>query len=432
VKLSYFYLRYVRNSIFCIFFLAIFVGCSGSKKVLQKNTLNYLSSVSYDNQFTGLLVVEAQKRDTLLNFNGKKYFTPASVTKIFTLFAASELLQDRLPSLKFINSNDTLYVEGMGNPTLLHSYYNDSTALKFIAGYNNVALHLNNFKDEKLGPGWSWDDYQFAYQVEKGSLPIYGNVTTISSTDSLIVHPSYFKNRVIRKDSTINRNQEQNLFYYGPIRNDTLTVPLKTSAELINYLLEQATGMQIKLIDKMPVGKKEILYGIPTDSVLVKMMHQSDNFLAEQLMIMASASLSDSLDTRIAIKHVLENQLKNLKQKPRWVDGSGLSRYNLFTPESVVQVLGKMYDSIPREKLLTYFPAGGVSGTLENWYQGNPEPYVYAKSGSLGNNYNLSGYLITKSGKTLIFSFMNNHFRRPSSEVKENMQQILEQIRDEY
>jgi D-alanyl-D-alanine carboxypeptidase/D-alanyl-D-alanine-endopeptidase (penicillin-binding protein 4) len=129
---------------------------------------------------------------------------------------------------------------------------------------------------------------------------------------------------------------------------------------------------------------------------------------------------------------MLENQLLDLKQPPRWVDGSGLSRYNLFTPESMVTVLSKMYRNVPRQRLFSFFPVGGASGTLKDWYGGNPKPYIYAKSGSLGNNYCLSGYLLTKSGKTLIFSFMNNHFRHPSWEVKKQMEQIFEEIRDTY
>jgi len=196
--------------------------------------------------------------------------------------------------------------------------------------------------------------------------------------------------------------------------------------------LKKATNKEIKLISEMPEGNKETLYSVSTDSVLTRMMHRSDNFLAEQLMVLASSSISDSLDVQLAIKHILENQLKDLNQQPRWVDGSGLSRYNLFTPESVVQVLSKMYSTIPRERLFSFFPAGGVSGTLEDWYPGDPEPYVYAKTGTLSNTHNLSGYLLTKSGKILIFSFMNNHFRLPNSEVKRKMQSVLENIRDNY
>ncbi|MBT8297032.1 MAG: D-alanyl-D-alanine carboxypeptidase, partial [Maribacter sp.] len=91
-----------------------------------------------------------------------------------------------------------------------------------------------------------------------------------------------------------------------------------------------------------------------------------------------------------------------------------------------------LYSNIPKERLFLFFPEGGQSGTLEDWYPGDPNPYIYAKTGSLGNNHNLSGYLITKSGKTLIFSFMNNHFMESSSEIKKRMQGIFERIRDTY
>jgi D-alanyl-D-alanine carboxypeptidase/D-alanyl-D-alanine-endopeptidase (penicillin-binding protein 4) len=406
-------------------------GCSSSKRILQKDTLKFLSSVSYENQFTGLLVLDAEKKDTLLNFNGKRYFTPASVTKIFTLFAASELLPEYIPSATYLAINDNLYIEGNGDPTQLHFYYKDSTLLSLMADYEHINVHLNNFTDDVLGQGWSWDDYQYYYQVEKGALPLYGNVLTLSDANGVKAVPQYFRDSVFRKGDT-NRELVKNVFTYGSTQKDTLEIPFKTSSELTKNLLQQASGKEISLISEMPSGIKQTLYSVPTDSVLKRMMHQSDNFLAEQLMVLASSTLSDSLDVRLAIKHILENQLKNLKQKPRWVDGSGLSRYNLFTPESVVQVLDKMYASIPQERLFDFFPAGGVSGTLEDWYLGDPEPYVYAKTGTLGNTHNLSGYLLTKSGKTLIFSFMNNHFRRSSVEVKENMQYLLEQLRDNY
>ncbi|MBT8211493.1 MAG: D-alanyl-D-alanine carboxypeptidase, partial [Eudoraea sp.] len=92
----------------------------------------------------------------------------------------------------------------------------------------------------------------------------------------------------------------------------------------------------------------------------------------------------------------------------------------------------KLYKQIPRKRLFELLPAGGSSGTLEDWFPGDPKPYIFAKSGPLGNNYNLSGYLITRKGKTLIFSFMNNHFRQPTSEIKLQMQEYLEWVRDTY
>ena len=162
------------------------------------------------------------------------------------------------------------------------------------------------------------------------------------------------------------------------------------------------------------------------------MMEISDNFLAEQILIMASSTLSDYLDTDKVREHILSNYINDLQQEPRWVDGSGLSRYNLFSPKSFVQVLNKLYDEIPRERLLNFFPIAGKTGTLKSYKTMNGEPFIYAKSGTVGNNYSLSGYLITKSGETLIFSFMNNHYRIPTSEVKMNMQKLFDWIWANY
>lgn len=419
------------NVAYCLL-LALLIGCSSTERSIQKKIEKVFDSSFYKNQFTGFLVVNPAKKDTLLNFNGQKYFTSASNTKVFTLYTALKLLQDSIPALKYIRQNDTLYIEGTGDPTFLHSYFKNTKTLEFLKKHKNISIRLNNYYEEKFGPGWAWDDYGDYYQPEISSFPIFGNVTTVHNSGGSSVIPLYFRDSVIPVDYKSNREMERNLFYYSPIRKDTLEIPFKTSSVLLQNLLEKALERKVSINTQMPDLPKKTLYSVPLDTVLKRMMHESDNFLAEQLLLLSSSTLSDTLSGKRAREYILENQLSNLKQPPRWVDGSGLSRYNLFTPESIVNVLDKLYKDIPREVLFDYFPAGGVAGTLENWYSGNPDPYIYAKSGSLGNVYCLSGYLLTKSGKTLVFSFMNNHFRQPPSEVKQQMEHIFEEIRDRY
>lgn len=411
---------------------SVLIGCVSAKKRIQKKTSTILSSSFYDNQFTGFLIVNAQNKDTLFDFNSEKYFTPASNTKIFTLFSSLQLLPDSIPALKYIEHNDTLFIEGTGDPTLLHSYFKQNKTINFLKQYKNVALHQNNIKDDKYGSGWAWDDYGYYYQPQKSAMPIYGNVATIFNANGTNVTPTYFKDSVSNLNFNQNRDIDHNNFYYSDKRKDTVEIPFKIHSTLIKTLLEQALGQRITLIPKMPSNQLEVLHSIPSDTVYRRMMHESDNFIAEQLLILASSTLSDTLNSSTTREFILENQLVGLRQLPRWVDGSGLSRYNLFTPESMVTVLSKLYAEIPKDRLFSFFPAGGVTGTLEDWYSGHSEPYIYAKSGSLGNNYCLSGYLLTKSGKTLIFSFMNNHFIQPSSDIKKQMQGVFEEIRDSY
>lgn len=422
----------MKKFVVLLLITTLFTGCSSTKRQIFKKIGTQVETGAYDKQFTGILMVDAVTKDTLYKKNSTKYFTPASNTKIFTLFTALQLIPDSIPALKYTTQNDTLYIEGTGDPSALHPFFKDSTIVHFLRSHDNIALYLNNFKDEKYGPGWSWDDYHYYYSPERNGLPLYGNVLTIENNEPPKVLPEYFKDSVLPFKHTVQREPEKNLFYFNPSEKDTLEIPMVVDSSLTRKLLEKALDKKLRITFTMPTTEKKALYGIPADSVYKRMMEVSDNFLAEQLLFVASSTLSDTLNSAKTRKFIIENFLSDLRQPPRWVDGSGLSRYNLFTPESMVHVLSKLYTEIPTERLFGFFPTGGIAGTLEDWYPGDPEPYIHAKTGSLSNNHCLSGYLLTKSGKTVIFSFMNNHFMANSSEVKKRMQTIFENIRDNY
>jgi D-alanyl-D-alanine carboxypeptidase/D-alanyl-D-alanine-endopeptidase (penicillin-binding protein 4) len=424
----------IGRSIFYLLIISILYSCASTDKTaLRKVSRKTLTPSFYQNQFTGILVLDPEKMDTLISRNSDKYFTPASNTKLFTFYTALQFLPDKTPVVNYAYRGDTLLVSGTGDPTQFHPYFRDSTLFHFLKGHQGpIAMNHPYFADAPLGPGWSWDDYDQYYSAERSAMPLYGNVVTIVNGDSLRVTPDYFREKVVPAAFSKKRSQEANVFFYDPDRADTLEIPFKTDSTLTKLLLEKALERPLLQESKRQSSEWKTVPGIPTDSLLKRMMQESDNFLAEQLLLMVSGQLSDTLSTELVRKYILSMSLSDLRQKPRWVDGSGLSRYNLFTPESMVHVLTKLYRQLPRQRLFALLAAGGESGTLENWYPGDPRPYVYAKSGTLGNNYNLSGYLITKKGKVLIFSFMNNHFRKPTAEIKTKMQEFLQGVRDHY
>jgi D-alanyl-D-alanine carboxypeptidase/D-alanyl-D-alanine-endopeptidase (penicillin-binding protein 4) len=123
---------------------------------------------------------------------------------------------------------------------------------------------------------------------------------------------------------------------------------------------------------------------------------------------------------------LLKNELKEFPQQPRWVDGSGLSRYNLFTPDDFVWLLEKMKDEFGMQRISSIFPTGG-SGTLSA-YSSGIGPGIIAKSGSMGGVLALSGYLKTKTGKQLTFSILVNNFRGSAGLIRKKIEQFLSEI----
>ena len=176
-----------------------------------------------------------------------------------------------------------------------------------------------------------------------------------------------------------------------------------------------------------------IFYGLPRDTVIREMLLPSDNFIAEQLLLLCSDQLGKSLNTAKAIAHIEKKYMQTLPDKPIWVDGSGLSRYNLFTPADMIEILGLLYkDFNTPEQLFAMLPAGGKTGTLKNAYPKTDTPFVFGKTGTVSNVHNQSGYILTRKGKVYSYSFMNNNFVLPTSAIRNEMARIVTFIHENF
>ena len=402
----------------------------GVTSQLKKDFTNNHKDSSY---FKGFVLYNPETKKEIINHNGAKYFTPASNTKLYTFYAAYKTLGDSIKGLEYIERNDTLYIKGTADPTLLYNFEDSKTIAFFQEHQGTISIIDESIDDDKFGSGWSWGDYQYYYMPEKSLFPIHGNIVSYAmKKDSVISGPSHFTQNIEVLDSIeINRAFDKNHFYLAKNDSTFNYIPFKTSTTLVAKLLSDTLQKPINVVTKSNSIPFKTLYSVAVDSVYKQMLVVSDNFIADQLMLQVGKETSGKYNVHEGIKYILKNHLSDLPQEPRWVDGSGLSRYNLFTPEDTVHLLTKMYEEIPLEKLLSYFPVGGKSGTLRNWY-GNETPYVYAKSGTLSNNYSLSGYLITKKGTLLIFSYMNNHYKLTNSQIRTQIQEHLYKIYNSY
>lgn len=419
-------------------------SCSSLKRANHHIEDDLESAPVFQQGFAGLAVYDPEEHRMLFEHNSDKYFTPASNTKLFTFYTGLKILGDSVPALKYTIKNDSLIFEGTGDPSLLYPDLPDSQVLSFLKNTGDSLYFVPPIYTESyFGPGWAWDDYNAYYSVERTPLPIYGNRVYFSfrkGQERPKSFPKIFKDSLLVSADTTNSRIRRELAYNGFSFENTLKtkdfeqeVPFKYSPHLLVNLLQDTLQKKVNILHNLPpkVRLDKTLYSIPADSMYKHMLQVSDNFIAEQILLMAAQKISDSLKTEIAIDYMKKNYLKDLPDEPIWVDGSGLSRYNLFTPRTMVKLLEKISEEVPREKLFDMLPTGGKSGTLKNYYKAE-EPYIYAKTGTLSNNHSLSGFLITKKGKVLIFSFMNSNYTVPTSSLKAGMENILESIRDNY
>jgi D-alanyl-D-alanine carboxypeptidase/D-alanyl-D-alanine-endopeptidase (penicillin-binding protein 4) len=113
-------------------------------------------------------------------------------------------------------------------------------------------------------------------------------------------------------------------------------------------------------------------------------------------------------------------------QKYRQRDGSGLSRANLATPDTLVNVLKQMSHS--RNWAVFYYslPSAGQSGTLINRLKA-PEVQgkVRAKTGTLSGVRALSGYLQHPEYGTLVFSILVNQSSQPGPVLVQTIDELV-------
>ena len=419
-------------------------ACSMNQK-MAKQVARQFDKPAISNQYhTGFALYDLQSKRMIYEKDADRYFVPASNTKLYTFYAGLKMLGDSIPALRYVERGDSLIFWGTGDPSFLENQLKSDRVLRFLKhSPKKLFFAAGRYTGNFYGNGWSWDDFNDYYQPEINEFPIKDNMLALSgSNGKLQVLPASLNNCIVkdtsadRKAFRVVRAYDQNLFRYPdmPVPGDYRQyVPYKTSTVLTVNLLTDAVKRSIGVISMKMPGDAKTLYSVKTDSVLKAMMLPSDNFIAEQLLLVYSNSLGAELNGVKAIAHVRKQYLSNLPGNPSWVDGSGLSKGNLFSPRDMVSVLDSIYHTVKDQKrLFDMLPAGGKSGTLKNAYPKTDNPFVYGKTGTLSGVHNQSGYVLTKKGKVLIYSFMNNNYVLPTAEVRKEMARVVSYIHEHF
>ena len=438
-----------RKSLFLIIFAAyllLFSTLSNAGSIRRHKIKKlFKHSGILNGHFTGFALYDLDKNKMIFELNADKYFTPASNTKLFTWYTCLRMLGDSIPALKYAVHGDSLIFWGTGDPAFLHS------GLKGVNGFNflknsskRLCYAAGNYTGGFFGSGWAWDDYNGSDAAEISELPVENNIAElyIDVNGQLKIKPAilqpYLKQDSDYKPVTfyVQRDVLSNKFIYpaiAPPKDYKQEIPWKTSDGLTLELLQDTLKKEVTAISMAMKYSTGVIYDANADTVYKHMLQPSDNFIAEQLLLVCSSTRFDVLSTDSVIRYSKTHYLNDLPDEPHWIDGSGLSRYNMFTPRSIVALLIKLLALKDEQLLHSLLPQGGVTGTIKNAYKtDNGQVFVWAKTGTLMYDYNQSGYLTTRKGKRLAFSFMNNNFTRPPKEVRDEMVKIMTFIHDNY
>lgn len=391
----------------------------------------------FENHLTGFSLYDLDEQQTVFEKNSHLYFIPASTTKLFTFYAAIMSLGDSTTILRYVPEGKEVTIWGTGDPSWKYHNLPEPRLKQFFAAYDRIHFSENNWNDQAFGFGWQWDDYYFSYSAEKSAFPIYGNLAKVINVNNRPqISPSLFRNNLNTSERSVRNVQREfhtNEFFYNPRTYNGMNtyVPFLTSQQTFVQLASaELDKIVVPSNRKLPKDHK-VLKGIRTESLYKEMLLESDNFIAEHLLLLVSDAIFQDLNTEKTIDYIKKNYLFDLPDEPLWVDGSGLSRHNLMTPRSMVTLVEKIYRVMPDDKLFDYLPKGGVSGTLKNNYQA-PKPYVFGKTGTITGNHCLVGFIRTKNNKLYAFSFMNNNYPYKASQVRREMEKVLVYVRDNF
>ena len=176
-------------------------------------------------------------------------------------------------------------------------------------------------------------------------------------------------------------------------------------------MLENALGKKVKF-KKEELKDYNVLNSDQVDYIYAAILKDSDNLISESI----AANISFRLNDTISVDKGVE-LIKSLSKQIELFDGSGLSRYNLVTPKSIISSLHDIYNLVGLDRIKKIFP--------KNYIIQDKEDFVWGKTGTLKNNHNYSGYIITDKNRTYIFSIMINHFTNDLSKIKDAIVDFL-------
>jgi D-alanyl-D-alanine carboxypeptidase/D-alanyl-D-alanine-endopeptidase (penicillin-binding protein 4) len=346
-----------------------------------------------------------------------------------------------------------LYITGSGDPSLSARFYHGS--IDELLGYwadslqahgvhkinGNLIIIDTLYSVQPRGSGWQIDDLAYDYAAERSSFVFNENHlfliisgVTEGAKAEISVGPGQkgwkLVNEVItsgvkgKSDIEIMPlESERGWKLTGFIRlgeNDVEWVAIPAAqqyaaAQILNFFKDRGIKIRGKaVVETNPANLRNhdlhLIFrqeSLPMRDIVRFTNKSSLNLYAEMLLLKLAGDEASSIA-------MLRDSLLSMGIQPdsiRIADGSGLSRYNLNTPDSFSKVLLFMANHKEFVDFIRSMPVAGKDGSLKNRMQATPaEGKVFAKTGSMRFVRNLSGYAITKNWQWVTVTIMINNY----------------------
>ncbi len=474
-----------RTILLALLSILLLCNCTSTRELYRHDGDNELASkideVIKNAALTtnmGINVVSLQSRETLYSLNSDHLFTPASNNK---LYAASAALHYFSPQFKFQTSvwidssyKDSTHVPrlvlvGGGDPDL---YLSDLELIaeeisRKIQYIDTLIIDNTLFDDVHFGPGWMWDEGSDWYFAHVNAMSFNDNCMDISITPGTVGKPPiisispnteyveivnaaetvedtidfkdlkierrWWRNsNVIEISGELLKNTDEKV-YYRNVENPALF----TGTVLVNLLNYLNVNVKSNIVVKQKGSTMIPIYthySKQFSNSLTSFLETTDNLSGELYVKMMGHIVTGQQGNwdngMLAIKTFLNDKVKIDTTKMKMVDGSGLSRYNLTSPDQIIQLLSYMYSVDPyHAEFLSALPTAGQGGTMKDRMEGViHKNRILAKTGTLSGVNCLSGYVFTINGEPLVFSIMMNGYvgdHGPYRKLQDDICEIL-------
>ncbi len=428
------------------------------------NTVNSIASrYNLQRHHWGYYVQPLAANIPVASYQGSSLFIPASSNKLLTTAAVLNHLgsQYRLRTSIYQDPNSnpqqpSLTIVGRGDPTITNTELQDLAAQLQQKGIRQISKLTANggyFRGSPMNPDWEWGDLYTDYGVPTTSLILQQNAVDLVVTPQQIGQPPSYRWRTplagvpwqidnravtgaVRTENSIEVQAQQGkptLLLTGNLPaggggttlNLAMLSPNATWLSQLQFNLaqKQINASQLQVIESEPtLGQEIAAIESPTLGELVKQTNRtSNNLFAEVLLRTLGRSNTEpgnsTADLGLRMVKVKLTGLGVNANGYRQADGSGLSRKNLLSPQTLVQTLIGMSKTPEAAIYRDSLPVGGVSGTLASRFKKYPNQ-IQAKTGTLTGTVALAGYANPTQYQQLAFGILVNNHDRPASEIR--------------